>query len=66
MSRHEPPTAKTYIEGKQGKYIASGTAKIWEGQLVPPALFMVSQPFFIALLDNDKGVPITCERSHKY
>ena len=63
MTRHEPPTAKTYFEGK---YIASGTAKIWEGQLVPPALSMVSQPFFIALLDNDKGVPITCERSHKY
>ena len=63
----EIPAAKTKFEGK---YIASGAAKIWEGQLVPPVLsklwLLVSQPFFISLQDNDKGVPIMCERSHKY
>ena len=43
----EIPVAKTKFEGK---YIASGAAKIWEGQLVPPVLsklwLLVSQPFF--------------------
>ena len=34
---NEPTAAKTNFEGK---YISSGTAKIWEGQLVPPALSM--------------------------